>query len=873
MIVINSVDDKYFTLNGIRYARFFQPLAQGTEAVGIYSVYDTRQQLVSSTRYSEYVIDGIYYTSQAELITALLDIVWSTISQAEIESLQESVRLLEENQYSGVLTYKNYEDRSDGNSFLPPVGELLVSYKVANDEVDPSKNGYWYWDGADYQPQASLANGTVKDGEVNPVKGSEIFSNFSTLTDGITIIANKETALIEDSYIDTDGNVVASVGIGYLSYDLTEGEHIALNANKGNAARSAVIVNVTNEVVLISDSNEGEFAFIATADMNKLYVNVLLADKDKLIANSYGKRGIIEAKSRLVSGESWDAVFEVFNSEAECPLRKLKFSGLPQGNYYVSQVGYKVAASSVPNGTIIILKSVDDLNTYLFKNVLEDRSGLIEEDANAGIMLEYELSTICQENRTYLYSSGGNLISNLNRIENDIYYGASVQEIYSSYKSPSVNWLDILEVYGVDPTKEYFLLIASYKKSGSSVPNGAFITIQDDEGTQYLLKNDDGVKEGILRDSLGQIAARFKFKDFVEDDTNVVYQSWENTIASNVFQEDALWAKILNSKWAGGVIYWCGTSIPAGDNSIADDGLILKYPDRVAKKLMSRIYNKAIGSSMIRSNVLTGDFVDADVDNLTRAMSQTNEEKQWLIDNWNSYKDDLRGDWSSYPEMPADKQGAALTSSFEEILTNFINGGLPMPDLFVIDHGHNDFKYEKPDGNTDIEVLPTVDNINSGLLAEDTYMTANNNQNLELFFGSLANIDPSKLDDFVASVNRNCYIGAMNFIVTYILVHNPRARFLFVSNYESYTDKAPLIDAQKYIANDWQLPLVDMYKYLGYSSHIVPGTNNFWGDSRTYDLDCWNLYLEDGVHPNSDATGEAIENYANVLAEFIVGIS
>ena len=38
-----------------------------------------------------------------------------------------------------------------------------------------------------------------------------------------------------------------------------------------------------------------------------------------------------------------------------------------------------------------------------------------------------------------------------------------------------------------------------------------------------------------------------------------------------------------------------------------------------------------------------------------------------------------------------------------------------MPDLFVIDHGHNDWKYRDANGNIDIELEPTVENIKNGL--------------------------------------------------------------------------------------------------------------------------------------------------------------
>ena len=91
-----------------------------------------------------------------------------------------------------------------------------------------------------------------------------------------------------------------------------------------------------------------------------------------------------------------------------------------------------------------------------------------------------------------------------------------------------------------------------------------------------------------------------------------------------------------------------------------------------------------------------------------------------------------------------------------------------MPDLFVIDHGHNDWKYRDANGNIDIELEPTVENIKNGLLAEDTYMIANDYANLKRYFGDLSDFPQDKLEEFAASVNRNCYKGAVNFIMTLI---------------------------------------------------------------------------------------------------------
>lgn len=77
MVIINTVSDNYFSFNGINYAKIYQPLEQGTDYLGLYNIYETGQQLLSSTKYDQFEIDGASYASSAEVISQLLDVVYS----------------------------------------------------------------------------------------------------------------------------------------------------------------------------------------------------------------------------------------------------------------------------------------------------------------------------------------------------------------------------------------------------------------------------------------------------------------------------------------------------------------------------------------------------------------------------------------------------------------------------------------------------------------------------------------------------------------------------------------------------------------------------------------------------------------------------
>ena len=347
------------------------------------------------------------------------------------------------------------------------------------------------------------------------------------------------------------------------------------------------------------------------------------------------------------------------------------------------------------------------------------------------------------------------------------------------------------------------------------------------------------------------------------------------------------------NQWMGKTLWWCGTSIPAGSDATLgmDETVAGNYPTQVGNMLNCTVINKAVGGSMCRTNVRTGDYVNGSFSNFTSRLSMTNEEAEYFITNYDTIKTVLIG---NPPSTLTDAQKSRLRNAgFENRLLPFLTGTSStinptgvIPDLFVLDHGHNDFKtnYSMPNPSgtgtiPDIELLPTVENIQNGLLAEDTYMTANNNAKLEYYFGSLANIPTAKKAEFIASVNRNCYIGAMNFIITLILRYNPHARIVFISNYEyengTLPHYAPIILAQEELSKEWALPLCEVYKYLGYSNKIIPSSMSWFNTNYpsqtavTTDITVFKAYCPDGVHPASDISGDANLRYALILSNWI----
>jgi hypothetical protein len=88
MIIINSIGSDAFSINGDEYNKIYQPLKMGVNGIGIYNVYDTKLQLLNSTDFSEFNINGNTYASQGDVISALIPIIYNGISDSELGTVR-----------------------------------------------------------------------------------------------------------------------------------------------------------------------------------------------------------------------------------------------------------------------------------------------------------------------------------------------------------------------------------------------------------------------------------------------------------------------------------------------------------------------------------------------------------------------------------------------------------------------------------------------------------------------------------------------------------------------------------------------------------------------------------------------------------------
>ena len=332
----------------------------------------------------------------------------------------------------------------------------------------------------------------------------------------------------------------------------------------------------------------------------------------------------------------------------------------------------------------------------------------------------------------------------------------------------------------------------------------------------------------------------------------------------NYVNENSVRAIINENPWKDKTILWMGTSIPEGKDTALGAGGGKPYPEMVGERLGANVINIALGSSMIRANTRFGDYTDGYSHNILRAFSATLAEKENLIANWETIRQKLR-DPDTYITLSDNDKKVCRNASYEKRLMPYLDGTYPMPDLFVIDHGHGDYKYTLSNGNTDIGIAPTIANVgNNKEVAFDTNMyDGSSASGLEGVYGSLAKMNLPTT--FKYSVNRNCYWGAVNFICTLIYKYNPRARIAFVGNLDDKQHEG-LCDAQNTIARDWCSPIIRMWEKLGFGNHFIPNTYNYWGGTGL-DLSQKNIYCKDGTHPFTDTTGKAMQLYTDILAD------
>ncbi|MTH78742.1 hypothetical protein [Paracoccus aestuariivivens] len=320
------------------------------------------------------------------------------------------------------------------------------------------------------------------------------------------------------------------------------------------------------------------------------------------------------------------------------------------------------------------------------------------------------------------------------------------------------------------------------------------------------------------------------------DGANLVPHAEVSTIAPSLTA--LIDSRILGSGaggfWSGKDIVWMGTSIPAGETTG------LKYPDQVGAALGATVHNIARAGSCLRNgvasarNVVPDDefgWANANWGIITRSLSMTTAEKQAIIDNWATWRTRFRASSSPPVNLSAAQQADTLNSSWEVRIAPHLGQGR---DLWVFDHGVND--------------AGTADDLLEG--EDDTR-------------------------------DRGTFLGASNYLIDLILNDNPRARIFFIGH---YTDddfvRASMVPGQKRVADLWGRPICPLYETLGWSRVRSVTTEGYWqmtgntgiwmpsgGSIQTLEMN--EVWMPDGLHPDRDASGTAVNRIVDALVAWL----
>ena len=120
MIVINNIDDKRFSFNGIKYFKNFTPHVVD-ENIRIVNTYDSTFPLLNWTPYDQFEVNGSTFNNVSDLQTALLPVLY--------------------NKVINVVQQLTYQTLAEFNA-VSPVPDNGTPFIVANDPNEEN-NGEW----------------------------------------------------------------------------------------------------------------------------------------------------------------------------------------------------------------------------------------------------------------------------------------------------------------------------------------------------------------------------------------------------------------------------------------------------------------------------------------------------------------------------------------------------------------------------------------------------------------------------------------------------------------------------------------------------------------------------------------------------------
>lgn len=400
---------------------------------------------------------------------------------------------------------------------------------------------------------------------------------------------------------------------------------------------------------------------------------------------------------------------------------------------------------------------------------------------------------------------------------------------------------------------------------------------------------------------------------------STTYQNLNSAVVFGKYEID-------QSNLKGKKIVWLGTSIPAGGKNgieVADS-----YPVYIGKMLDATVYNEAVGSSCLHcknknriSERNPYGFVE-NFEGVSRCLTNTLDEMEWIIAHYN----DTDVFTKNVPSTLSDEDKEFIRScSYEKKINKYLTEN-NFPDLWIIDHGHNDtisdaqeLQYEPMEmpweaktgfyqkgvlktsaGKHLIEIdvdgfdmvyLSGVFNVGydiydiidaDGKVKKFEYANITKTvENLEIDCRGASRVafstETDKLETVIikakSTENLYCYQGAFDFIVKKIKEFNQKAEIYMIGEYENQLRPA-ISNYQIKTSERWSFPLFKAWNMYGWSQKKIKCTG-YWSDGiwvedgierETTFLNRW---LPDTIHPHSDKSGEALWYMAKYISAWL----
>lgn len=530
MIVINNIDANYFELNGKRYNKIYQPLAQGDSNIGIYNIFDVRQQLLNSTPFDEFTIDSINYNSQVEVINALLPVIHSTVTSGNGGGSSDDL-LNHLNDYTNPHLVTKYhiglddveniapsdmpiseatQNALDIKSDISQTGRKLISDQAlatislldADDNIlDTLSVGFLNNEGTTLEYSATSETIVIKNDAGEILSSIPVSSFLSNLPHNINL--NGSTLELRDSTNSVLSSVVFEIeNINNLGSKL-EDIYVEIENNNGLINQHISDTNNPHQLSFSDLISTGHTHLGTEANIMTLYT---LTNSNTLLVNSHtgntdNPHNVTASQLGLsdvaTSGDYNDLINTPTNIDADT-LDGLHSNDFVRKTGYINETitGFKQFYASDDNAVISVTAAAPNRNGYIFGT---GRYGFFDYSPNAsnGVRISALKNIRLGLNNDHSYGTGITFNEILRIAENNnVGIGTATPSekldvdgkgVFSDRLTVNRDGLSSIGMQGVAQTNGW-----AYRFTSGGLPNYSGLYFNNSNNSHYILRNNLG---------------------------------------------------------------------------------------------------------------------------------------------------------------------------------------------------------------------------------------------------------------------------------------------------------------------------------------------------------------------------------------------